>query len=432
MNQRKTTALLLAILMILSLLAACGNTTPAASSAPASSSAAPASSSAATPEATPEPEPVAEKEPITLKMWESDGPEKTFMEAAAAEYTAMNPHVTFVYEPVGHTDAAQKLTLDGPAGVGADVFAAPHDKLGEMVSQGLILEASNADEIKASFVEPAIKGVSYDGKIYGYPTGVETYALFYNKALVQTPPQTWDELIDFAGTFNSPKDGKYALSWEVGNAYFSYIFLSSFGADLFGPEGTDKAQHMVNSEAAVKGMTYFQGLRKQILDVAQADLTGDFMNAGFQEGNIAMVITGPWSISGYKDAGVDFGVAALPKFPGMDNPPASFSGIRGLYVSAFSAYPEEAQKFAEFCITKSMLEKRYDITSQIPPRKDITISDEHNAGILAQAAFAKPMPSIPAMGQYWPAMGSAYSNIWNGADVKTELDAAAAAIEAAN
>ena len=97
----------------------------------------------------------------------------------------------------------------------------------------------------------------------------------------------------------------------------------------------------------------------------------------------------------------------------------------------FPKYPEEAQKFAEFCISKAMLEKRYEITSQIPPRKDITITDEHNAGILAQAAFAKPMPSIPAMGQYWPAMGSAYSNIWNGADVKSELDAAAAAIEAA-
>jgi len=431
MKNRKIPALLLAILMVLTALAGCGTATPAAtdSATPAASST--TASESATPEPTPEPTPEASKEPVTLKMWESDGPEKTFMEEAAKEYTALNPHVTLTYEPVGHTDAAQKLTLDGPAGVGADIFAAPHDKLGEMVSQGLILEASNPDEIKASFVDPAIKGVTYDGKVYGYPTGVETYALFYNKKLVTTVPQTWDEVVAFCKTFNDPKAGKYGISWDVGNAYFSYIFLSSFGADLFGPDGTDKAQHMVNSDAAIKGMEYFQGLRKQILDVAQADLTGDFMNAGFQDGKVAMVITGPWSISGYKEAGVDFGVAALPKFPDQANPPASFSGIRGLYVSAFSKYPEEAQKFAEFCISKAMLEKRYEITSQIPPRKDITITDEHNAGILAQAAFAKPMPSIPAMGQYWPAMGSAYSNIWNGADVKSELDAAAAAIEAA-
>ena len=431
MKNRKIPALLLAILMTFTLFSACGNSAPAASDS-ATPEASSAVSESATPEATPEPTPEASKEPVSLKMWESDGPEKTFMEEAAKEYSALNPNVTITYEPVAHTDAAQKLTLDGPAGVGADVFAAPHDKLGEMVSQGLILEASNPDEIKANFVEPAVKAVTYDGKVYGYPTGIETYALFYNKALVSTPPQTWDEVINFAKTFNNPKEGKYALSWEVGNAYFSYIFLSSFGADLFGPDGTDKAQHMVNSEQAIKGMTYFQGLRKQILDVAQADLTGDFMNAGFQDGKIAMVITGPWAISGYKEAKVDFGVVTLPKFPGMENPPASFSGIRGLYVSAFSKNPEVAQNFAEFCITKQMLEKRYATTNQIPPRKDITISDEQNAGILAQAAFAKPMPSIPAMGQYWPAMGSAYSNIWNGADVKTELDAAAAAIEAAN
>jgi hypothetical protein len=35
------------------------------------------------------------------------------------------------------------------------------------------------------------------------------------------------------------------------------------------------------------------------------------------------------------------------------------------------------------------------------------------------------------MNTYWPSMASAYANIWNGSDIKTELDLAAAAIEAA-
>lgn len=425
MKNRRTIAITLAIFMMLSMLAACGTETPAATTA-GETTATPAETTAATTAAT-----EANKDPVTLKVWESDGPEKIFIEEAAAAYTALNPHVTITYEPVAHTDAAQKLTLDGPAGVGADVFAAPHDKLGEMVSQGLVLEVNDPALIKDNFVDAAIKGTTYDGKMYGYPTGIETYALFYNKALVQTPPQTWADVVAFAKTFNKPADGQYGISWDVGNAYFSYIFLSAFGADLFGPNGDDKMQHMVNSEQAIKGMTFFQGLRKEILDVAQADLTGDFMNAGFQDGKIAMIITGPWAIQGFKDAGLDFGIAPLPKFEGQANPPASFSGVRALYVSAFSAAPEEAKKFAEFCVSKEMLEKRYTTTSQIPPRKDIKIDDAFNSGILAQAAFAKPMPSIPAMGQYWPAMGSAYSNIWNGNDVKTELDAAAAAIEAA-
>ena len=58
------------------------------------------------------------KEPVTLKVWESDGVEKQFIEEMAKSYMDENPHVTIIVEPVAHTDAAQRLQLDGPAGVG--------------------------------------------------------------------------------------------------------------------------------------------------------------------------------------------------------------------------------------------------------------------------------------------------------------------------
>ena len=204
----------------------------------------------------------------------------------------------------------------------------------------------------------------------------------------------------------------------MGNAYYSYIFLSAFGADLFGPGGTDKDKHMVNSPEAVKGLSYFQNFRKQYLDVAQADLAGDFMNAGFQNGTIAMVITGPWSIQGYRDAGVNFGVAPLPKFEGMSEPPASFSGIRAMYVSSFTKYPEEAHKFAIYLTSKEALLKRYEITAQIPPRKDVNISDDAHAGILISRVF-KAHAQHTRYEFLLAAMASAYSNIWNGNDIKT-------------
>lgn len=372
-----------------------------------------------------------EKKPITLKVWESDGPEKLFIEEMAKSYMAENSNVTIVVEPVGHTDTAQRLQLDGPAGVGADVFAAPHDKLGEMLVSGIILENTHADITRNSMVEAAINATSSEGKLYGYPTGIETYALFYNKKLVSEPPKIWDEVKEFAKTFNNPREGKYAIVWDVDDGYFNYMFLSGYGADLFGPDGTDKSKHMVNSPEAVKSLEYFQSFRKDCLDVDAADLTGDFMNAGFQEGKIAMVVTGPWSISGYREAGVDFGVTTLPRLPGQSNPPASFSGIRAMYVSAFSENPEEAQKFAAYLTTKEALLKRYEITKQIPPHKEVKIDDDAHAGILAQFEFSKPMPSIPAMNNYWPAVASAYANIWNGSNIKTELDLAAQAIEAA-
>ena len=100
-------------------------------------------------------------------------------------------------------------------------------------------------------------------------------------------------------------------------------------------------------------------------------------------------------------------------------------------VSAYSENPEEAKKFAEFLVSKEELIKRFDITGQIPPRKDITVEDEWSQGILAQSQYAIPMPKITQIGTYWSAMGAAFANVWDGADPVDELNKAAAAMEAA-
>ena len=201
---------------------------------------------------------------VMLKVWESDGPEKDFIMTAAREYSKVDKNVRIVYEPVASTDARAKIELDGPAGVGADVFVTPHDHIGALVQGGHVLPVDDAETYMADFEDMARMGASYDGVVYGYPLGAETYALFYNKALCPTAPKTWDEVIAFAKKFNNKAEGKYAIVWPVADGYYGYMFMDSFGAPLFGPNGNDRKQHNLNSANAIKGLTYFQNLRKQV------------------------------------------------------------------------------------------------------------------------------------------------------------------------
>ena len=367
---------------------------------------------------------------VMLKVWESDGPEKDFIMTAAREYSKIDKNVRIVYEPVASTDARAKIELDGPAGVGADVFVTPHDHIGALVQGGHVLPVDDPEEYMAGFEDMARMGASYDGVVYGYPLGAETYALFYNKALCPTAPKTWDEVIAFAKKFNNKAEGKYAIVWPVADGYYGYMFMDSFGAPLFGPNGNDRKQHNLNSANAVKGLTYFQNLRKQVLDVPATDASGDFCNAEFIEGKAAMIITGPWKITDFKKNGIDFGIATIPSFDGKE-PGHTFSGVRVAFVSAYTEYPEVAKSFAKFITSKEMLEKRFKLTDQIPPRKDIDTNNPLSNGIKQQLKYAKAMPTIPQLGTYWSAMGSAYSGIWDGDDVKTALNSAAAAMEAA-
>lgn len=367
----------------------------------------------------------------TLKVWESSGPEKKFIQEAIRAYGKINKAVKITYENVESTDARSKIELDGPAGVGADIFVAPHDHIGALVQGGHVLPVDDAAAYMDNFLDMAKKGAAYNGVVYGYPMGAETYALFYNKDLVKTAPKTWDEVIAFAKTFNNKAENKYALVWPVSDGYYGYMFMESFGAPLFGPNGDDRKQHNLNSPAAIKGLTYFQNLRSQILDIPAADASGDFCNAEFTERKAAMIIVGPWKTNDFKNAGINFGITTLPAFPGTNHPANSFSGVRLAFVSSYSEFPEEAKEFAKFITSKEMLERRFELTDQIPPRKDIKTDNEYSNGIKAQLEYASPMPTIPQLGTYWNSMGSAYSGIWDGDDVKTDLDAAAAAMEAA-
>lgn len=367
---------------------------------------------------------------VALTVWESDGPEKQYIEWAAREFMKTHKNVKIKYEPVASTDSRAKIELDGPAGVGADVFVAPHDHIGALVNGGHVLPIEDASFI-GQFVDAAQTGATYKGAVYGYPLGIETYGLFYNKDLIPNPPKTWEEVAEFAAKFNDKSQNKYALVWPVSDGYYGYMFMSSFGAQLFGPKGNDRAQHNINSKEAVEGLTYFQNLRKRILDVPSADMTGDFCNSSFTQGKAAMIITGPWKTADFQTAGVNFGITTIPEFPGQGKPATSFSGVRLAFVSAYTDHPAEAAEFARFITDKANLEKRFQLTKQIPPRKDITTNDPLSNGILAQTHYAVPMPTIPQMNTYWSAMGSAYAGIWDGDDVVTDLNAAAQAMESA-
>lgn len=367
---------------------------------------------------------------VTLKVWESDDSARKYVEWAAKEFMKSHKNVKIEYEHVESTDARAKIELDGPAGVGADVFVAPHDHIGALVNGGHVAENTNKDYL-SQFVNAAQVAAKYNGKTYGYPIGIETYALFYNKDLIPNPPKTWDEVIAYAKKFNNDAERKYALVWPVADGYFDYMFMSSYGAQLFGPNGNDRKQHNINSPEAIKGLQYFQSLRKQILNVPSADMTGDFCDSSFTQGKAAMFITGPWKIEAFSRLGLNYGIAPLPAFPGMSQPATSFSGVRLAFVSSYTEHPAEAAEFADFLTQKANLEKRFALTKQIPPRKDITTNDPLSNGILEQTKYAIPMPTIPQMNTYWSAMGAAYAGIWDGDDVVTDLNSAAASMDSA-
>lgn len=351
-----------------------------------------------------------------LTVWESQGPEGEFMKFVGEEFEKKYG-IKVTYEEVGAVDAKGKLAQDGPAGVGPDVFAAPHDHTGELVASGLILENSKyADRVKNDYIKAASDAVSFEGKVYGYPTAIETYGLFYNKDIFPEAPKNYDEIIAKAKEVNNTKENKYAFMWDVGNAYFSHSFVAGAGGYIFGDGGTNKDDVGLDKEEAIEGAKQIVAL-KEALPLNSLDTTTQIIEGLFDEGKVGAIIDGPWAVAGRKEAGVNFGVAALPNLDDGKHQ-SSLSGIRTLFVSSYANYPQAAQLFAEFATSDEMLLKRFELTRQIPPVKalmeaDEIKNDEMVAPFLEQAKYAVPMPSIPEMGVVWTPYGAAFATMWN-------------------
>lgn len=366
------------------------------------------------------------EEGAELLVWESEGLEGEWLQYVGEQFE--NEYgIPVKYEAVTHADAPGKLQTDGPAGLGADVFAAPHDHLGSMISSGLILENSFPEEYNNEFLRASIDGTTYNGTLYGFPTAIETYALFYNKDLVTQVPETFDEMIDQAKALTDVQENKYGFMMEAANFYYVYSFMGGYGGYVFGDNNTNPEDIGLNTEGAVKGAKLLQRLHNEVLPLKIEDITYDVKNSLFDEGKLAFDINGPWAVAGHRDAGVNFGVAPLPK---LDNgkSPTSFSGIRALYINSYTKYPVAATLFAQFATSEEMLLKRFEITGQIPPRISLleneTIkNDEISTAFLEQAQYAVPMPNIPEMVGVWDPIAAALTTIWNdNADPQQALD----------
>ena len=365
------------------------------------------------------------KDDITLKVWESSGETEEFIKKAGEAFTKKYPNIKIEYANVEVGDANTQIALDGPSGVGADVFATPSNTIGGLVSGGHILAVTNQDDVKGKVAASCEKAVTYDGKIYGYPVSDETYALFYNKDLVKEAPKTWEEVEKVCKDINGK--GKYGIIWNVSDAYYSPIFTGKNGNKLFGADGTDATNTYMNAKDAVEGMKYFQSFRKN-LDVPSADISDNAVClAAFTSGKAAMYITGPWNVASCEKAGIKFGVAPLPSLPGDSTPSASFSGARTMQVSAYTNHPAEAEAFAKFLISDEMQQLRFELTGAIPST-NIDVNNDYIKGFQEQLQYAYPMPSIPEVDAFWDPMKSACANIWDGADVQKELDSCNTAI----
>lgn len=334
------------------------------------------------------------KDDITLTVWESkDGPDE-WIKKAGESFNLLYPNIHIEYVNVDLKESTTEL-LDTESTVKKpDVFAAPGDMTGELVKNKLVLPTEDTDIVNTTALELARKATVYNDVMYGYPMSCETYALFYNKKLVEESniPTTWESLITWSGAFNNLYPGKYGFIFHTDTVYFISMLMSSgknrlmFGSDY----------GLLNSRASY-GLT----LLKQMQDIFPEDITNysyDDFDDMFLSGGAAMIVNGPWFITKADASGVDYGIVPLPAFDNGSNT-YSLAGVRAMFVYSKSEHPAEADAFAKYLLSADMQSLRTEITGTLPAT-NIDISEKLD-GFVDQLDYSYIMPNTAEMKRFW-------------------------------
>ncbi len=370
----------------------------------------------------------------SLLVWEDI--QKSFgnEEAVAAFEKQHDVKVEVLEMPYG--GQVESLRMDGPAGTGPDVILIPHDQIGGAVIQGLLAPIQADAAVVESFSQSSIDALTYNGTLYGLPKSVETVFMVYNKDLIDELPETLEEIYDLSQKFR--EQDKYGLLAKWDEIYYSYGILKGMGGDVFAKndDGSyNPKKVLLNTDGAVEGAKFIQKFY-----TSGAFPTGIIGNNGlnaidslFTANKAAIVQTGPWALQPYKEAGVNFGVAPLPKLPSGE-PMGSFMGVKSYSISTFSKNKQLAQQFIEFINNFDNAKRRFELTGEVPAvaaliDDPVIKSDPGARAVAMQSLHATSMPSIPEMNEVWGPANSALQLIaTDKQDPKGALDAAVESI----
>jgi len=338
----------------------------------------------------------------TLVFWVDEG-QLAGVEGAIASFEDYHG-VTVVVEERAFAGQIEDLTLDGPAGIGADVVSVPSDQIPVAVLQGLLLELDLDDSVVEIFSEGALASQMAEGGLFGLPYAVETQLLFYNRDLVPTSdlPQSFDEWYDVSQEFL--EEGKFGLLALLDQIYYTYGIIAQYGGYIFGRDRVDYDVNDIglNNAGALEAMEYLT--RFYGSGTFPAGIIGpsgiSVLDGLFEEGMAAAVISGPWNLSRFEDAGVNFGVAPLPIL-GNGQRMASFFGVKGYSVSNFATNPELATLFVIYLTNYDNSLVRYDRTAEVPALANAGSDSDVAEAMNIQMEALVHMPRVVAMNEVW-------------------------------
>jgi multiple sugar transport system substrate-binding protein len=225
---------------------------------------------------------------------------------------------------------------------------------------------------------------SSDGHIYQIPWKINPIMMIYNKKVVEEiggVPRTYSQYFEACKKYQKDNDGDGYVDQYFGytavrplwaelrfNFYLLYLAASD-GASL-----VENNRAVFNNEHALEVFRFFREL------YAQNYFSKDRLLFGqdpFLSGKIATKFTGPWEIAHlekFKPEDFDYAYAPVPVPDDHEGPVYTYGDPKNIVIFNTCKNPLLAWRFLKILISEENDLLFLKLSSQIPPRKDLTIN----------------------------------------------------------
>lgn len=324
--------------------------------------------------------------PVTISFWNSfTGPDRPGVEGLVKKFNDSQKkiHVDLTIMPgdvLGQKLLPAFQSKTGPTVVGMDPSQVPGFAQKKVIQPIDDIFTSGKLDV-SKLTQAQIKATTWNGKHYGVPMSSASAMLYYNKKLLQAagiaaPADSLEGLAKQAvqlTKYTAGADSKNQYGLVLADHAAVPIWASLIWGWGGGIVSADGKKSEFGSSDTQKAVTFWNDLIQKD-HISPVGLSGVDAGTLFSSGRAAFNIEGPWAATGYKQAGVDYGVVPVPA-----GPKAQASVAVGATLSLNSSITADqrnaALTFMQFWNSKPN-QVYWSVTTSYPPnRTDISTSE---------------------------------------------------------
>lgn len=386
----------------------------------------------------------------SLTCWFTSEADKAWLESVATEFEKQYAvKVNLVY--YDGVNFFEDMNQESQKGNGPDMYILGNDQLQIASESGMAEENTWFDNVfwSDNYPEVAKNAVTYQEKQYGYPIYFDTYCLVYDANLLETAPASIDDILAFLDAYEDTGSTKAIFRWDVADPYINTMFIASY-ANLFGVNGDASREFKINDEQSIAAMEYFQSL-SAYLWMNKSNISHDTIMNRIKDGTLvlglcksdilptlyelqalhenATVASGEAASgdaateeSGLEDDAqlTNYQISYVPSLT-AEMSSAAFSTTYSAFVNPYGGDNALGNMFSLY-LSLDAADKQFAGNGKLPVVNQNEQFDSMQTVLYAQYLNSKPVPKVMILGDYLSESGITFDAIWEGENVKEQLD----------